>query len=107
MYFICSVESRGRGRLNCTRTLKQRLPRPVSRSHPHSTVSFLQSKAKLSPKSDLLLPPSALAAGTSVLQQLVEDAGLFQRPEVGDVLRDNGDALAAICLVASTVVAVG
>lgn len=62
---------------------------------------------KLSPKSDPLLPPSVLAAGTSVLQQLIEDTGLFQRPEVGDVLRDNGNALAAICLVASTVVAVG
>lgn len=42
-----------------------------------------------------------------MLQQLVEDAGLFERSEVGDVLRDDRDVLAVIRLVAFVFVAVG
>lgn len=48
-----------------------------------------------------------LAAGASVLQQLVEDAGLLQRSEVGDILCDNRDVLAVIHLAAFVLVAVG
>lgn len=46
-----------------------------------------------------------LAAGTPAPQQLVQDAGLFQDSEVGDVLADDGDVL-ALRLLAFVVVAV-
>ncbi len=42
---------------------------------------------------------SVSAAGASALQQLVEDARLFQRSEAGYVLCDNRDILAVIHLV--------
>lgn len=47
-----------------------------------------------------------ISAGASVLQQLVEDAGLFERSEVWDVLCDNWDVFSLISLVAFIVVAV-
>lgn len=41
-----------------------------------------------------------LAAGASVLQQLLQHAALSQRPQVAEVLGDDRDALAAGRLVA-------
>lgn len=44
-----------------------------------------------------------LAAGSSVLQQLLQDAGLLQCSEVGNVLGNNWEVLAVVCPVAFTV----
>lgn len=43
-------------------------------------------------------PGPVLAAGVPVLQQLLQDAGLLQRPELRDVLGDDGDVAAVTVL---------
>lgn len=51
-------------------------------------------------------PSVVLAAASSLLQQLLEDAGLFQRSQVRDVLRDDRDLFATMLLVAVAFLAV-
>lgn len=69
---------------------------------------FLSSGVQRTTSPNKVQPSSlVLTAGASVLQQLVEDAGLLQRSEVGDVLCDNRDVLAVIHFVTFVFVAVG
>lgn len=55
----------------------------------------------------LLQPSVILVAGASVLQQPVEDAGLFQSSEVGNVLCNNRNIRTVIRFIAFVFITVG
>lgn len=68
--------------------------------HAPTTLRFRPQPARLPP---VLI----LVAGASVLQQLVEDAGLFQGSEAGNVLRNNWNICTVICFITFVFITVG